>query len=406
MKTIELFQVALSLTPPWYVHKITFDPARQVLDIELNFEPGAQFPCPVCGAEGCKVYDSSQKTWRHLNFFQHECYLHARLPRVRCGSCGVKTLNVPWARPGSGFTLLFEAFILQLAKEMPVNAVARLIGEHDTRIWRVVEHYVEEARTKEDFSQVRKVGIDETASKRGHNYMTVFVDLDKRKVIFATSGKDSHTLRAFREDLKAHGGKAENIVEVCCDMSQAYLRGVLETFPDAELTFDKFHVVKILNDAVDQVRRQEQKERPELKGSRFVWLKNESDLTPKQRELRETLSMKRLHLKTARAYRIKLAFRQFYEQPPEHAEAYLQRWFFWATHSRLEPIIKAAYTIKNHWQGILRWFRSRITNGILEAINGLIQAAKRKARGYRNSRNLITMVYLIAGKLDLAIHLK
>ncbi|SHF00093.1 Transposase [Desulfacinum infernum DSM 9756] len=406
MKTEELFQVALSLTPPWYVHKITFDPERQVLDIELNFEPGAQFPCPVCGSEGCKVYDSSQKTWRHLNFFQHECYLHARLPRVRCGHCGVKTLNVPWARPGSGFTLLFEAFILQLAKEMPVNAVARLIGEHDTRIWRVIDHYVQEARTREDFSKVRKVGIDETSSKRGHNYITVFVDLDRRKVIFVAPGKDSQTVKAFRDDLRAHGGKTENIVEVCCDMSSAYISGVSETFPDAELTFDKFHVVKILNDAVDQVRRQEQKERPELKGSRFLWLKNEIHLTPKQKELREALSMKRLHLKTARAYRIKLAFQQFYEQPLEHAEEYLKRWFFWATHSRLEPIIKAAYTIKNHWQGILRWFRSRVTNGILEAINGLIQAAKRKARGYRNSQNLITMVYLIAGKLDLAIHLK
>ena len=127
---------------------------------------------------------------------------------------------------------------------------------------------------------------------------------------------------------------------------------------------------------------------------------------PNRGEVREALSMKWLHLKTARAYRIKLAFRQFYEQPPEHAEDYFKRRFFWATHSRLEPIIKAAYTIKNHWQGILRWFRSRVTNGILEAINGLIQAVKRKARGYRNSQNLITMVYLIAEKLGLAIHFK
>ena len=406
MNTEELFEVALSLSPPWYVHKIIFDPTRQVLDIELNFESGARFPCPVCGSEGCKVHDSSERTWRHLNFFQYECYLHARVPRVRCGRCGVKTLNVPWARAGTGFTLLFEAFILQLAKEMPVNAVARLIGEHDTRIWRVIQHYVEEARTREDFSKVKKVGIDETSSKRGHNYITVFVDFDRRRVIFASPGKDSQTVKAFREDLKAHGGKAGNIVELCCDMSPAYIRGVSEIFPDAELTFDKFHVVKILNDAVDQVRRQEQKERPELKGSRFIWLKNENHLTSTQRERRESLSLKKLHLKTARAYRIKLAFQQFYEQPAQHAEDYLKRWFFWATHSRLEPIIKAAYTIKNHWEGVLRWFRSRVTNGILEAINGLIQAAKRKARGYRNRQNLMTMVYLIAGKLDLAIHLK
>ena len=231
------------------------------------------------------------------------------------------------------------------------------------------------------------------------------MDLDKRKVILAAPDKDSQTVKAFRQDLEPHGAKVEKIVEVCCDMSAAYIRGASET-PEAALTFDKFHVVKILNDAVDQVRRQEQKERPELKGSRFVRLKNDNTLTPNQKQWREMLSMKKRNLKTVRAYHIKLAFQQFHEQPSEHAEEYLKRRFFWAAHSRLEPIIKTAYTIKSHWEGILRWFRSRVTNGILEAINGLIPAAKRKARGYRNTENLITTVYLIAGKLDLTIHLK
>lgn len=401
MKDIELFQLALGLTPPWRVKECRFDLKGKRLDILLDFPRGSVFACPVCGKEGCKAYDTEERSWRHLNFFQHEAYLTARVPRVECGGgCGVKTVTVPWARPGSGFTLLFEALVMVLVKAMPVKAAARILGEHDTLVWRVVHAHVAEARSELDLSGVKRVGIDETSSRKGHNYISVFVDLEKSQVVFATEGRDGGTVGEFVEELEEHGGSAEKVEEVCIDMSPAFMSGVAEHLPEAEVTFDKFHTVKVINDAVDQVRREEQKERSELKRSRYLFIKNRKKLTPSQRGRLAFLEDRRLNLKTARALRIRESFQGLYDQPPEEAESYLKRWYFWATHSRLEPVKAAARTVKAHWDGILRWFHSRVNNGVLEGINSLIQAAKAKARGYRTVRNLITVVYLVAGKLD------
>jgi len=245
--------------------------------------------------------------------------------------------------------------------------------------------------------------MDETSSKRGHNYVSIFVDMDERGVLFATEGRHAATVDAFNKDLQEHGGDPENIREVSCDMSPAFISGVGKNFENAQITFDKYHVAKIINDAVDDVRRQEQKDRPELKGTRYVWLKNEDNLTGKQAEILEPLVLPKLNLKTARAYQIKVNFQELWEQAPEDAEPFLKKWYFWATHSRLEPMIEAAKTIKRHWDGVLRWFESRINNGILEGINSLVQAAKAKARGYRSVKNFITMVYIVAGKLDFGL---
>lgn len=401
MRDIDLFQRALGLTWPWQVENSEFKPAERRLDITIDFAPGGTFECPECGREGCKAWDTSEKTWRHLNFFQYEAYLHARVPRVKCPEHGVKRVQVPWARPSSGFTLLFEALVMALVADMPVKAVADLIGEHDTRIWRVVHHYVEHARAAADFSGVRQVGVDETSSKRGHNYITVFTDFEERRVLFATEGRNASTLALFRDDLEAHGGRPEWVRELCMDMSPAFLKGAREHFPLAEITFDKFHLMKLLNEAVDAVRREEQKERPELKGTRYAWLKNPANLRRREAEALKQLKPRRLALRTARAYQIKLAFQEFWTLPPALAEGFLQKWYFWATHSRLDPVVGAAKTIKKHWDGVLRWFRSRVSNGILEGINSLIQAARAKARGYRSIRNLIAMVYLLTGKLQL-----
>lgn len=289
---------------------------------------------------------------------------------------------------------------MMMAKAMPVKSIADIVKEHDTRLWRVLNHYVHEARQGSDFSAVTQVGVDETSSKRGHNYVSVFVDMRTPKVLFATEGKDASTLERFKTDLEAHQGDPSRIQEVCCDMSPAFISGVEKHFPEAQLTFDKFHVLKIINEAVDEVRRQEQQSRPELKRTRYIWLKNPENLKENQATTLETLQVKKLNLKTARAYHIRLNFQEFWNQPLQEAETFLKRWYFWATHSRLEPMKEAAYTIKRHWDGILRWFTSRINNGILEGINSLIQAAKAKARGYRTIKNLITMIYLIGGKLE------
>jgi transposase len=400
VRDIQLLQLGLGLTPPWTVNRCDFDPTAHRLDIDIDFAPGSRFACPSCGGADCPPHDTARMTWRHLNFFQHQAYLNARVPRVRCETCGVKQVGVPWARPDSGFTLLFEAMVMTMVAAMPVKAVARMVGEHDTRLWRIIHHYVDAARTNADAAGVTDVAVDETAARRGHDYITLFVDIDKAKVLFVAEGKDAETVAAFAEDLTAHGGDPEAIREVCIDMSPAFIKGVAEHLPQAGVTFDKFHAVKIVNDAVDEVRREEQKSRPELKKTRYVWLKNETSLSNGQREQRDRLANS--NLKTARAYQVRLTFQELYQQPTrEAAEAFLKKWYFWATHSRLPPMIEAAKTTKRHWDGILRWFDSKIANGLIEGINSLVQAAK--ARGYRSTRNLKAMIYLIAGKLDLRL---
>jgi transposase len=400
MRDFETFQAALGLKQPWFVAGSRFDAAAKRLDIDISFDKHALFPCPACGTADCPVYDARPLTWRHLNFWQHQTYLTARVPRVRCAACGVKKVSVPWARAGSGFTLLFESHVMDLVSAMPVAAAARMVGEHDTRLWRIIHHYVDTARARADHGGISRVAFDETAARRGHDYVSLFVNLDRSQVLFVADGKDAATVSAFADDLTGHGGDPANIAEVCIDMSPAFIQGTTEHLPQAEITFDKFHTVKIINDAVDAVRREEQKSRPELKRTRYAWLKNETNLSTGQHTIIDSLALG--NLKTARAYQIRLTFQAFYQQPSrQDAEAFLKRWYFWATHSRLQPMIEAAKTVKRHWHGILRWHDTHIANGILEGINSLVQAAKAKARGYRSSRNLKAMIYLIAGKLEI-----
>ena len=400
MDQASLFAAALGLTPPWQVVDVSFSTQEKRLDIIIDFPPGSSFACPVCGALA-GAYDTKEESWRHLNFFQYAAYLRARVPRVQCPEgCGIKKVSAPWTRPGSGFTLLFEALVMTLAREMPVAAIASLFGEHDTRIWRVIQHYVEATRATLDFSGVSSLSIDETASRRGHNYISLFFNPDEKRLLFATEGRDAETVKAFTDDLTAHDGEPEKITSACIDMSPAFIKGVQESLSNAHITFDRFHLMKLLNEAVDEVRRSEAKSHQDLlKKTRYVWLKNPCKLSTNQKQTLACLSS--LNLKTARAYQIRLNFQEFYSQVNRSAgELFLKCWYFWATHSRLEPIKKVAKTIKEHWNGILNWFDSRLTTGFLEGINSLIQAAKARARGYRSTRNLINMAYLIAGKLN------
>ena len=407
METKELFGMAMGITEPWFVAKVELDLKQRQLEIAIDFRRGGVFPCPECGAAGCKAYDTDERRWRHLDFFQYRTDLTARVPRVSCGKCGVKPVGVPWARPGSGFTLLFEALVLLMAADMPMAAVGRVLREHDTRLWRLTRFHVNEARERRDDRQVRWVGVDETSSRKGHDYISLFVDLEQRRVLFATPGKDAGTVARFRSDLEQHGGSAEHIEEVCCDMSAAFVKGVTESLPEAEITFDKFHVTQIISAAVDETRRTERAAFPELKGQRYALLRNPETMSDEQLGFASELLLRRSSMKTARAFHLKLVFQDFYAQPRRSAEAFLHRWCAWAQRSRVPAMVAAAGTIRRHWRGILRWFTSRISNGILEGINSLVQAAKAKARGYRSSENLITMVYLIIGRLDFNVtHLR
>ena len=402
MNKEKIFEAALSIQAPWYIETIEFDSEQKRLDVFINFYRGSAFRSEDKEYQGeFKAYDTKKKDWRHLNFFEHECYLHCRTPRIKIAENKIELVSPPWEGLSPGFTLLFEALIVQLASHMTVSGVSAIVNETDDKIWRMLGKYIDRAREQEDFSELTSVGMDETSRAKGHDYITLFVDLEKRSTVFVTQGKDHKTVVKFVEDLKQHGGNPDNISNVSCDMSPAFIKGVGENLENAKITFDKFHIIKIINDAVDTVRKQEVVMQPVLKNTKYIFLKNEENLTKKQKTKLEELEMPKMNLKTARALHIRQNFQDIYKaETAEDFELLLKKWYFWATHSRLEPIIQAAKTIKNHWDGVLEWFRSKINNGILEGFNSVIQAAKSKARGFKTTRNFKIVIYLITGDLN------
>jgi transposase len=206
-----LFQAALGLSDPWRVTSVEFDPGAKRLDLRVDFAKGATFCCPECERAGLKAYDTEEKCWRHLDFFEHQAYLTARVPRVECPEHKVRLVAVPWARERSGFTLLFEALVMAMVREMPVATLAGLVGETDMRIWRIVHHYVDLAVEAQNLEGLEHLGIDETSSRRGHEYVTVFADLDERRGVFCVEGKDHETVQAFSLFLETHGGDPEKV---------------------------------------------------------------------------------------------------------------------------------------------------------------------------------------------------
>ena len=406
MFTQQLFALALNIQEPWYVKDIQFDAEGKRLDIHIDFRKGSVFHYESADEDikgDFKVYDTTTKQWRHLNFFEHECHLHARVPRLDIADTIKRQVDPPWSGLSNGFTLLFEALMLELASHMPVHTVSQMIGESDHKVWATIERYVGLALADNDYSDLKVVGMDETSKCKGHDYITLFVDLIKKRTTFIAEGNDQKTVKAFTDDLKAHGGDPEAITDVSCDMWPAFIKGVEDNMSNANITFDRFHIAKVINNAVDTVRKQEAKEHAVLKGTRYVFLKNEKNLTSKQREKREELSMSRLNLKSMKALHIRENFQEIYKMPTfELFESMLKRWYFWATHSRIQPIIEAARTIKAHWNGVLQWKRSHIDNGLLEGLNSLVQAAKAKARGFRTFRYFRIIVFLITGRLDFA----
>jgi transposase len=403
MDELGLFTAALGLSGPWRVARTEFDAQQTRLDLYLEFDRGARFPCPAggCAHDACPVHDTADKTWRHLDFFGHKALLHARLPRVRCPEHGVRQISVSWARPGSGFTMLFEALVLTFAKAMPVAKVAAMTREHDTRIWRVLEHHVHAARDRADFSGVRRVGMDETSAAKGQDYVSIFADLEAARVLFATEGRSADTVAAFAADLAEHGGDPKQVSDTSSDMSTAFIAGIGEHLPNATMTFDRYHLAAKLSEAVDQVRRTEVTTRPELTHTRWLWLKNWSNLSTTQRRELHRLMRPSAQLATARALRWREDFQAFYDQDPSYAPEYLRRWCYGAKRSRLQPVKDFVALVERHWDGILAWHANHLTNGLLEGINSLVQAAKARARGYRNKDKMITIVYLIAAKLPL-----
>ena len=368
---------------------------RGRLDITVAAE-GKRLPCPECGAESPRYDQRPVQTWEHLHHFDYRTYIHAAPVRVKCQEHGVRTVSMPWARTGSGFTLEYEFRVLDLAKEMPVHSMARLLNVTDHRLWRVVHHWAAEIRRGMSFAGVRRIGIDEKASRRGHKYVSIVVDLNTRKVIFATPGRDGAVLEEFGQAMEHGGGSRDAVELVTMDMSAAYIAGVEKAFPLAQIAFDKFHVIKLANDALDEVRRAEQREVAELKRSRYLWLHNPDTLTRKQQQ--QITGLLHIPLKTARAYGLRLQLQEFYENQP--SEEGLKLWYSRAIRSRLAPMKSVAKTIKRHWKGVLLGATAKVTNAVLEGINSVIQAAKSRARGYARVQNLINMIFLLFYPLD------
>jgi transposase len=407
MATSDIFTLGLGLAAPWRVvdQRLETDKQPNELHLAVAAEPGARFPCPTCGRLR-KAHDYKDTSWRHLNFFQHACIVSARIPRTDCPEHGVLRINVPWARPGSGFTLLFEQAVLTLMREMPVAAAARVADVTDKRLWRVLEFYVGRAIKHLDLSRVTAVALDETAARRGQEYVTVFIDLDaaEKPVLFATQGKGKECVKAFRAFLLEHGGEPTRVAEVVCDMSAAFLAAAAENFPQASVTVDWFHVVQIFTTAVEKVRRAEAHRIVLPKGARWATLKNPDNLTQAQKVALEQLETG--GFATAEAYRAKEMLRWVRQAGSLQAARWRLSHFLNHIGARLadadamlDPVRDAVETVRRQGERILQRWNSGHSNARLEALNGLFQAARARARGYRTTATYKCMIYLIGAPI-------
>ena len=368
-----LFTSALGLQPPWVVQDVKLDTAQRRIDFQIDCQ-GAKLACPACGAGAEPVHDRLARSWRHLDFFQFEAWLHCDVPRVACGACGKTTqVAVPRARPGSGFTAAFEALALTLCRDLPVRQAALLLRCADKQLWRRIEFYVQQARALEVFADVQIVGVDETSLRRGQDYITVVHDLDAKRLLFATE------------------------------------------LPQAQISYDRFHVVSMAIEAMDQVRRAEMaQDGPAVRSAlgaadrktlkQLMWGMRRNPTGWSRHQLNAMHWLQHSALKSARAWRLKMAMREVYAQARSHnsqaqAAADLRAWLSWARRCRLEPFKKLATTLKERFDAVVSGMVDHRSNAFVEAMNGLLQQAKRAARGFRTSANFIAIAYLRMSKL-------
>ena len=401
--TDKLFEAALGVSPPWQVTGADFDLAAKTLTIRVDFIAGSRFA--LAGVEGQHpVHDTVAKRYRHLNFFQHECFLEVRIPRVKLPDGSVRQVDPPWAGKLSGFTLLFEALVLLLCQQMTFAAAARLVGVSRHRVAALCERYVELALAQTDLSAVRELAIDETSLARGHDYITLAADATERRVIAVAEGRGADSIAQLTTELQSRHCPAEQITSVSIDMSPAFIRGCAEHLPNARVTFDKFHVIGHANAAVDRMRRIEQRSDKSLKGMRWSLLKNRASLKPEAAADLDALIARMATVRTARAWVYKEQLRQILARKQINvARDMLKHWCTCVMRSKVEPMKEVAAMVRRHLEGIVAWAQTRQTNGFLEALNGLFQSAKRRARGFTRFTTIRTVIFLIAGKLDFAV---
>lgn len=411
----KMFHQILGLGECWRVSGVDYvEKERQVL-IRVEDTPGLWKTeiCPDCNGKSVVGYDHApERRWRHLNVCQLESEIVCALPRGQCKGCQkVYTVRAPWEGRSRGLTQEFEAFALTLMREMPVKKAGEILGETDQKLWRALFAHVDAAWAQLSWENVVWVGADEMNRKKGHNYLTVFVDLAAKRVLLAVEGKDASVWERFSEQLAQHNGHPKAITQIAIDMSPAYRKGIRENFGNAQVVFDKFHVVSQVVQALEEVRRKEARQsalaREQLEQTSWLWRKNPERWTERQQERWEQLKDK--PLVTGLAYAMRLELQRAYESGNARvARSRFEKWCQWVrteaaelSSGLLEPMRKAAEMVERHLEGILGHWKEGLTTAFLEGLNSLFSATKRKARGYRSSEYQITMLYFVAGKLEI-----
>jgi transposase len=405
MLDTELYTLLLGLTAPWKVVEVTVKEADQRVDVWAEHEPATRFPCPVCGLL-LPVYDHTPpRAWRHLDSCHYFTFLQAALPRVACPRHGVRQPPAPWAAAGSRFTRSFEHRAIRTLRATDVQGAAQLLRISWDQTWGVMERAVTRGRQRKRRRVIRLLGVDEKAVGRGQDYFTLVTDLARSTVEYIGDGRTTESLDAFYEGLTTR--QLAGIEAIAMDMWQPFLRSTQDHVPDAgrKIVFDRYHIMKHMNEAVDGVRKAEHRRLgaqgdDTLKGTKYLWLFAQENLPARHRERFAVLQ--RLHLKTARAWALKEMLRDLWRYRRRGwAAKHLAGWHQWAVRSRLAPVRKVASMLKGHLENVLTYFDHRITNAVSEGLNSKIQAIKHNAFGYRNREHFRIAIFFHCGGLDL-----
>jgi transposase len=391
----KVLSTILDVQKPWFIREVDVHKGTKSVNVFIDFERGAKFGCPNCG-EMSKVHDSSYRVWRHLDVINYRCYLNIKMPRIRCYKHNVLAIDyIPWGRSNIHFTHLFEQEVMKLCLEMSMSAVAKKLGEVDTSMWNIFNYQIEKAKERQlNFSEVTKVCVDETATKRGHNYVTIFSDGDSGNVLFVTQGRTKETFGMFYQQLFEHMGDPNHIKDFIMDMSKSYKAGWEDYFSHTAINFDRFHIKMGLNKAIDKVRKAEAGQVEKLKHTKYLWLKNEWDLNEKEeRMLREF--MQECNTNTVKAYSLKAGFDHLWDVQSKAVKPLLEIWMEKAEQTCLAPIKTFVNTVKNNYNGVLNSMKKGLTNAVAEGINSIIQLTKSRARGFKNLTNFMNMIYML-----------
>ncbi len=393
----------VGLNDDWIISDVELDVEAQKLILNLEYV-AEQVVCPECGA-GCSKKDHApERSWRHLDAMQFQTVLKARIPRCACETCGVKTVAVPWAGKHGRFTLLFEAFAIEvLHAARSVDAAALLLSIDWSTAQNIMTRAVERGLERRSLDEVSHVGIDEKSFRKGHDYVSVMTDIDGARVLEVTSGRTIQACDSLWKTLSE--SQKDQVQAVCMDMWQAFETSTENNVPSASIVHDRFHITKYLKEAVDKVRRAEHKQLQSdgddrLKGMRHTVLFNPENLSKEKDE--QLTALLKSTLKTGRAWSLNESFRFFWdEEDAVGGRAFFDRWYSWAIRSRLEPIKKVARMLKGRLDRILTWFASPISNGPSEGFNSRIQSIKSAARGFRIFAHYRIRILFFCGKLDL-----